>query len=134
VTEPPTIRINLNSPVPAYRQIVDAFRVLLVEGRLPPGSRLPSVRRLAMELGVHFNTVGEANRTLAEEGWLDLRHGRGATVIERPGAGADAAAGAAQLEEFRTALRHLVARMRAAGLPPARLADELRRFAGGLKS
>jgi DNA-binding transcriptional regulator YhcF (GntR family) len=127
--EPPTIRIDLNSPVPAYRQIVDALRVLLVELRLPPGSRLPSVRRLAMELGVHFNTVGEAYRTLAEEGWLDLRHGRGATVIPRAAA---PAAGAAQLAEFRTQLLHLVARMRAAGLSAARIAEELRQLAGSL--
>ncbi len=66
------IRIDLSSTVPAYRQIVDALRVLLVEGTLPPGSDLPSVRRLAMELGVHFNTVGEAYRTLADEGWPGL--------------------------------------------------------------
>ena len=49
------IRIDLTSQVPAYRQIVDALRVLLVEGTLPPGSDLPSVRRLAMELGIHLD-------------------------------------------------------------------------------
>ena len=64
------IRIDLNSDVPAYRQIVDAIRVLLVNGELQVGTGLPSVRRLAMELGVHFNTVGEAYRELAQEGWL----------------------------------------------------------------
>ncbi len=79
----PRIRIDLNSPVPATRQIADGLRVELVEGRLKPGDYLPSVRRIAMELGVHFNTVAEAYRVLASEGWLDLRHGRGATVVER---------------------------------------------------
>ncbi|HUI57836.1 MAG TPA: GntR family transcriptional regulator [Bryobacteraceae bacterium] len=117
------IRIDLNSQVPAYRQIVDAVRVLLVDGTLPPGSDLPSVRRLAMELGVHFNTVGEAYRTLAEEGWLDLRHGRGATVIAR---GSPGAAPPERLQEFRVQLRNLVAQMRSAGVPPARIAAELR--------
>ena len=68
---------------PAYRQIVDGMRILLVSGKLAPGSELPSVRRMAMDLGVHFNTVAEAYRTLAEEGWIDLRHGRGATVVKR---------------------------------------------------
>jgi len=62
------IRIDLNSPVPATRQIADGLRVELVEGRLKPGSGLPSVRRVAMELGVHFNTVAEAYRVLAAEG------------------------------------------------------------------
>ena len=125
------IRIDLNSPVPAYRQIVDAVRVLLVEGTLTPGSDLPSVRRLAMELGVHFNTVGEAYRQLAEEGWLDLRHGRGATVIAR---GRPGAAAPERLEEFRTQLRNLVAQMRSAGVPASRIAAELRSITEGLKS
>ncbi len=126
----PKIQIDLKSPVPAYRQIVDAVRVLLVEGSLPPGSELPSVRRLAMDLGVHFNTVGEAYRQLAEEGWLDLRHGRGARVIER---GAPQAAGPERVKEFRTQLRSLVAQMRSAGVPPARIAAELRTMLEGLK-
>jgi DNA-binding transcriptional regulator YhcF (GntR family) len=77
------IRIDVRSSVPAYRQIADTLRARLVEGGLPPGHGLPPVRRLAMELGVHFNTVAQAYRELAEEGWLDLKHGRGATVIER---------------------------------------------------
>jgi GntR family transcriptional regulator len=123
------IRIDLSSPIPAYRQIVDAVRVLLVEGALTPGTVLPSVRRLAIDLGVHFNTVGEAYRELAEEGWIDLRHGRGATVIER---GARAAA-PERLSEFRLQLRNLIAQMRAAGIPPARIAAELRTATENLK-
>ncbi len=116
------IRIDLDSPAPAYRQIVDAVRVLLVEGALPPGSELPSVRRLAIELGVHFNTVGEAYRQLADEGWLDLRHGRSARVIEREARAARPQA----LVEFRERLRSLVAEMRSAGVPEAKIAGELR--------
>jgi GntR family transcriptional regulator len=123
VSRPATIRIDLTSPIPAYRQIVDAIRVLLVDGAITPGASLPSVRRLAMELGVHFNTVGEAYRELAEEGWLDLRHGRGATVIER---GKPAPPAPERLNEFRKQLRNLVAQMRSAGVPGARIAAELR--------
>ncbi len=123
MTETAKIRIDLKSPVPAYRQIVDALRVLLVEGALPPGADLPSVRRLALDLGVHFNTVGEAYRQLAEEGWLDLRHGRGATVVQRD---APPAAAPERLKEFRAQLRSLVAQMRSAGVSPSRIAAELR--------
>jgi GntR family transcriptional regulator len=119
----PKIRIDLSSPVAAYRQIVDAIRVLLVDEAIRPGSDLPSVRQLAIELGVHFNTVGEAYRQLAEEGWLDLRHGRGARVILR---GAPAAASPERLDEFRVRMRNMVAEMRAGGISAAKIAGELR--------
>ena len=124
------ILIDLNSAVPAYRQIVDAVRVLLVDGTLSPGSKLPSVRRLAMELGVDFNTVGEAYRQLAEEGWLDLRHGSGAEILAR---GSPRAASSECFQEFRTRLRSLVAQMRAEGVPAHRIASELRALLEGLR-
>jgi DNA-binding transcriptional regulator YhcF (GntR family) len=122
VTKTLQIRIQLDSQTPVYRQIVDAIRVLLVDGSLAPGSKLPSVRRLAMELGVHFNTVGQAYRQLAEEGWLDLHHGRAALVLDR---GVPGAVRADRLKEFRARLQRLVAQMRAEGVPPERIEAEL---------
>ena len=74
----PPLRIALTANAPAYRQIVDAVRAVLVGGALRPGDQLPPVRQLALDLGVHFNTVAEAYRILAGEGWLDLRRQRGA--------------------------------------------------------
>jgi GntR family transcriptional regulator len=126
----PRIRIDLASPIPAGRQIVDAIRVRLVEGDLAPGDVLPPVRRLAMELGVHFNTVAQCYRQLAEEGWLDLQHGRRAIVIRR---GLPAPAGPDQLAGFRRRLREMVAAMRANGLPPAAIAAELRMLSKRLR-
>jgi GntR family transcriptional regulator len=124
------IRIDVSSPVPAYRQIVDGLRTLFVEGGLAPGARLPSVRRLAMELGVHFNTVGEAYRQLASEGWLDVRHGSGATVMDR---GRPDPAPPERLAEFRERLRNLVTQMRSAGVPATRISSELRAAIENLK-
>lgn len=43
----------------------------------------PPLRQLALDLGVHHNTVALAYRELAAEGWLELRRGRGALVVER---------------------------------------------------
>ena len=124
------IRIDLNSPVPATRQIADALRVELVEGRLAPGDELPSVRRAAVDLGLHFNTVADAYRQLAAEGWLDLKHGRSARVAERkpPAASREAIAG------YRQRLRALVSQMRADGVPSRRIAEELRALAEGILS
>jgi GntR family transcriptional regulator len=78
------VAVDLDSPTPAYRQIIDGLRVRLVEGDLRPGDRVPSIRELASDLGLHFNTVAEAYRELAAEGWLRLDRGRGgARVVER---------------------------------------------------
>lgn len=131
MTQPTSISIDLGSPVPAYRQIVDAMRVQLVEERLKPGQMLPTVRRLAMELGVHFNTVAQAYRELAGEGWLDLKHGRGAMVIQRemPNKGI----GKEGPNPFGERLRELVAQMRADGVDALRIASELKSFAQELE-
>jgi GntR family transcriptional regulator len=128
---PLTIRIDLDSPVPTYRQIVDALRTHLVEGQLSPGDALPSVRRLALELGIHFNTVAQAYRELAEEGWLDLKHGRRATVLAR---GVPPSAGRGTQRDFQRRLREMVAQMRADGLSSAAIAAELLSLAARLKS
>ena len=113
-----TLRIDLDSAVPAYRQIVDGLRILLVTGKLVPSSELPSVRRMALDLGVHFNTVAEAYRTLAEEGWLDLRHGRSARVVYRDAPDPTSR----QLDDFLYRLRALIAEMLAKGA----MAEDLR--------
>ncbi len=100
-------------------------------GHWLPRRNYPPYAGLAMELGVHFNTVGEAYRELAAEGWLDLRHGRGATVIART---APAKASPERFLEFRERLRNLVAQMRAGGVPAPAVAAELRTLAKELKT
>lgn len=129
MTEKAQLRIDLAASAPAYRQIVDQLRTMLVEGTLAPGEALPSVRRIAIDLGVHFNTVAEAYRTLSEEGWLDVSHGKSVRVRERAmPAPTDAAA-----DSFRVRLRQLVAEVRAQGLPVSRIAGELTALAEGMK-
>lgn len=124
------IVIDLASPIPAYRQIVDQARHLLVAGRLAPGASLPSVRRLATDLGVHHNTVAEAYRTLADEGWLEVAQGKAVRVVKRA---AGAQLGRGEQEElasgFERRIRHLVAELRARGLSGAALARRLRLLA-----
>ena len=79
-----SVTVELNSLTPAYRQIIEGLRVHLVEGSLQPGDRLPSVRELASDLGLHFNTVAQAYRQLATEGWLRVGRGRcGVRVVDR---------------------------------------------------
>jgi len=127
MTADATLRIDLDSTVPAYRQIADAIRARLVAGHFQPGDQLPTVRQLAVDLGVHHNTVAEAYRTLAEEGWLDLGRRRGATVQERTAPKATPRTKA----RFRQRLRELIAEARGAGVTSDVIAAELMELAGG---
>jgi GntR family transcriptional regulator len=121
------LRVDPSSATPVYRQIVDGLRVALVRGEIGPGASLPPVRRLALDLGVHFNTVAQAYRTLAQEGWLEISARGGAQVQRRPlpPAPQDDAA-------LRRRLEEVMAQLQALGIRPARLARELRRIAGAL--
>lgn len=130
MTQSAQIRIDLNSAAPVNRQIVDQLRTLLVEGAVAPDDALPSVRRLAIDLGVHFNTVADAYRTLADEGWLEIAHGRGVRVRKRRAPRPDDET----LAGFRRRLRQLAAEMRAQGLSPAIIARELASLVEVLKS
>lgn len=125
---PPVLHIDVGSSVPAYRQIANALRAHLVAGEFEPGDQLPTVRELALDLGLHHNTVAEAYRILSDEGWLDLRRRRGVTVLarERPRASPQAAA------EFRRRLEELIAEARTKGVAEAGLIAELRQIAAAL--
>ena len=63
--------------LPAYRQIQQALRLLILDGRLPIGIRLPGERHLASELGVSRTTVAAAYGELRELGFTSSRHGSG---------------------------------------------------------
>ncbi|MFF3862056.1 PLP-dependent aminotransferase family protein [Streptomyces sp. NPDC002209] len=63
--------------------LVDALREAARSGRLAPGTRLPSSRSFAADLGIARNTVAEAYAELVAEGWLTARQGSGTRVAER---------------------------------------------------
>ena len=65
---------------PLHDRIAAAVRRGLADASLAPGERLPAARDLADALGVHPNTVLRAYRLLRDEGLLELRRGRGATL------------------------------------------------------
>ena len=125
------IRIDTKSSVPAYRQIVDQLRVLIVEERLPAGRSLPAVRALALELGVHFNTVAEAYRTLAQEGLVEISHGRRARVADRS-ASRSSTRTKQSAASFRKRLREMIAEFQAKGFSPRQIARELRGASEGI--
>jgi GntR family transcriptional regulator len=78
------IRIDLNDARPLEDQIAAGLRQAIAQGDVGPGKDLPSVRQLAGDLGVHWNTVARAYRRLADEGLLTVRRGRGAVTRDEP--------------------------------------------------
>jgi len=94
---------------------------MLVTGRFRPGDQLPTVRELALDLGVNHNTVAEAYRLLALEGWLDLRRGRGAIVLDR----ASPTAKPETEAQFGRRLEELVAKAVTEGVRSGSIAAEL---------
>ncbi|HEX5109410.1 MAG TPA: GntR family transcriptional regulator [Vicinamibacterales bacterium] len=122
------VSLNLESPVPAYRQIADDLRRHLVDGQLKPGDLLPPIRQLALDLGVHFNTVALAYRLLADEGWLELKRRRGATVIAR---NAPRAVDRRQVDGLLRQLSQIAAQLRSAGMSSRQISAALRRLAEG---
>ncbi|MEV1077904.1 PLP-dependent aminotransferase family protein [Streptomyces sp. NPDC050211] len=65
------------------RGLTDALREAVRTGRLAPGTRLPSSRTLAADLGIARNTVADAYADLVAEGWLTARQGSGTRVGDR---------------------------------------------------
>jgi GntR family transcriptional regulator/MocR family aminotransferase len=63
--------------------LMDALREAVRTGRLAPGTRLPSSRTLAADLGIARNTVADAYAELVAEGWLTARQGSGTRVAQR---------------------------------------------------
>jgi GntR family transcriptional regulator len=102
-----------------------------MEGVLKPGDALPPIRRLALDLGIHFNTVAEAYRALAQEGFLEIVHGHRARIVDRRPI---AHAAPEVADDFRLKLRELVAGVRAHGLSARKVAGELRRIAEAVET
>jgi GntR family transcriptional regulator/MocR family aminotransferase len=75
-----SISLDTGSDLPLYRQLHQSVRGAILEGRLRPGSRLPSTRVLATELEVSRNTVLLAYQQLEAEGYLEGRVGAGTWV------------------------------------------------------
>lgn len=74
------IQINAEDPQPKYKQIVNQLRRKIMIDEMTPGTKLPSVRGLAMGLAVNTNTIVKAYAQLTEEGLIESRQGAGVFV------------------------------------------------------
>src|SRR5262245_45592125 len=65
---------------PAYLELAHALQVLIMDGRLPAGTRIPAERIMAPQLGVSRNTVTAAYQLLRERGYVLSHRGTGSFV------------------------------------------------------
>lgn len=77
-------RLDFRSGVPIYLQIVEQVQNLLMSGELRLGDQLPTVRQMAADLEVNFNTVARAYRLLDEAGLISTQQGRGTYILDLP--------------------------------------------------
>jgi len=116
-----TVTIDRGLDEPVYGQVAAQIRHLIASGELPVGAVLPSVRKLAGDLGVSLNTVARAYRQLEAEGFLDIRD-RAGVIVAAPAAQLEHADRARLLAQMRATL----ARLRQAGMEPDELLKVVR--------
>ena len=76
------INVDLTDHVPIYIQLMNQIKHMIATGELKPGDQLPTVRQLAADLRINFNTVARAYRLLDEENIISTQHGRGTYILE----------------------------------------------------
>lgn len=76
------IVLDLQDRRPIYEQITEKFRLLILRGVLPPESKMPSVRQLAMELSINPNTIQRAYMQLEKEGLIYPVKGKGNFIAD----------------------------------------------------
>ena len=115
------MEIDPGASTPIYMQIIERLHRMMVAGVLAPGDQLPTVRQLAGELEINFNTVARAYRWLEQAGLLSMCQGRGTFVLDRPLAALEREQmqGKESLEQFA---RRVLYDARQLGYSPAQLA------------
>ncbi|MDH5505677.1 MAG: GntR family transcriptional regulator [Anaerolineae bacterium] len=78
------IEIDFRIHVPIYIQVMNQIKDLITAGVLKPGDQLPTVRQLASDLRINFNTIARSYRMLDEAGIISTQHGRGTFILDAP--------------------------------------------------
>lgn len=78
------IQLDFRSSQPIYEQITAQYKYLILQGYLKSGDAVPSVRKLAMELGITPGTVAKAYREMETQGLIETLRGKGTFVAGVP--------------------------------------------------
>ena len=77
------ILISNQSELPIYAQIREQIKEQILNGQIPEGTVLPSIRKLAKEVGVSVITTTRAYNELEQEGFIASMQGRGSVVLSK---------------------------------------------------
>ncbi len=75
-------RVSTESPVPPSAQLYEQLSFAIASRQLPPGARLPSVRQLSMQTGLHRNTISKVYNQLVDAQLVQARAGSGVYVLD----------------------------------------------------
>ena len=114
-------RLDAESGVPVYRQLIDQVTGGMAAGSLGAGDQLPTVRQVAVDLSINPNTVVRAYRELEIRGVLETQQGTG-TFISRQKVRRDEVERQRQLAQM---VNDFVARAGAAGFVVEELVEQL---------
>lgn len=102
--KPLHFQIDPRSGIPIYRQLMDQIKFYIASDSLTAGDQLPSIRELSQTLTVNPTTIVKAFNELAHEQVIELRHGKGAFVMN----GVSDANSAERGEALRKCVQRLV--------------------------
>jgi len=103
------LSLDYSADIPIYQQIRNQIVLGIASGDLAPGTKLPTIRALATELGINMMTVSKAYQTLKSEGYIHSDRRSGAWIA--PGG-----TGAAVMHKLEESLRLIVAEARLNGV------------------
>lgn len=120
-------RLDAETGVPVYRQIIDQVRGALASDALLTGDQLPTVRQLAVDLAINPNTVVRAYRELELGGLIETHQGTGTFISTQKLQRADVE----RERQLRQIAGDAIARVGAAGFTINELVEELRAWPNG---
>jgi len=118
---PFAFRLDVDSGVPVYRQLIDQVSGALASGVLTAGNQLPTVRQVAVDLAINPNTVLRAYRELEIRGILETQQGTGTFISRQKPKRPDAE----RLRQLTQLVSDFLARAGAAGFTVEELLEQI---------
>ncbi len=118
------LKVQPDSKVPIYIQVEEQLRAMIAAGQLRPGDQLPTIRQLATDLRVNYNTVARVYLDLDRDGVITTQRGRGTFVA---GGSSEAEMARLRQEKLQTILRGALEESQRLGYSPDEVAAAFHR-------